>query len=237
MMLNADRPHRIVRRIITGIVLALIALGVAGCEDDATMPATAPAPAPAPAPEPEPVAPAIRAQDVVDRDSLKAFVEAAIEAVPSELTDPLDAYVFFDTTFRPEGAWRYGAVYLFVATPDGFAFFHATRPELEGEDLSDLEDANGVRITQEYLEKAAAGGGFVEFLWDDITIEGDEEVGSPKVAYVAPLVLAGAELIIGSGFHPPVTSAEVRSRRTPRSFGGRAADVLAPASADSAARR
>lgn len=197
-------------------VLSLGALSLSACENDSTTtPAPAPALPPAPAPEPDPpgpAAPTVRAEDVVDRDTLKAFVEAGVETVPADLTEPLEAYAFFDQTFRPEGDWRRGGVYFFVATLDGFAFFHAARPELEGEDLSDLEDANGVRITQEYLEKAAAGGGFVEFLWDDPSVEGDEETGSPKVAYVAPLVLAGAELILGAGFHPPVTTAALRNR-------------------------
>ena len=39
---------------------------------------------------------------------------------------------------------------------------------------------------QELLSAAAEGGGYVEYLWDDPAVAGDEETGSPKVGYAVP---------------------------------------------------
>lgn len=213
-----------------GFALALASFLTAGC-DDGTSP-TAPAPAPpAPAPSPPPAEtpepPQIRADEVVDRETLRLFVEEAVRIASAEISSADEAYAWFDANFRPEGQWRHGEVYLFVGELNGVAFFHAALPYLEGQDLSALEDLQGVRITEEHLAAAAAGGGYTEFLWDNPAVEGDEETGSPKVAYVAPITIGDLDLMFGSGIYPPVTAADVRNRGTLKSFVERAASVVA----------
>ena len=218
-----------------GLALAFAAFAIAGCDGDDPGP-TVPAPAPpAPAPPPpaeDPAPPPIRAEEVTDRETLRAFVETAANEASSQISDPEEAYAFFDATFRPEGPWNFGEIYLFVMESDGSALFHAARQELEGQDLSDLEDLQGVRITEELFAAAAAGGGFVEYLWDNPALEGDEEGGSPKVGYAAPLTLGNVELVIGSGIYPPVTAADVRNQGTLKAFVERAAETLAAAATD-----
>ena len=57
--------------------------------------------------------------------------------------------------------------------------------------LYDLKDSNGVKIMQEILAAAAEGGGYVEYLWDDPAVAGDEETGSHKVGYAVPYTALG----------------------------------------------
>lgn len=149
----------------------------------------------------------LTAGDVVDRPSLRAFVEQAhawSEAALAGATER-EAYDFFDREFRPEGRWRRGPIYFGVILaegPDrGVSFFHAVAPELETQNLWDLEDKNGVLITRELI--AAAGAGFVEYHFDNPDVTGDEEEGSLKVAWGEELSIAGRKFVLGSGFHPP----------------------------------
>ena len=52
------------------------------------------------------------------------------------------------------------------------------------------------------LAAALGGGGFTEYLWDNPAMEGDEETGSPKVAYLVPVTIGEAWMILGSGIYP-----------------------------------
>ena len=214
--------------------VALLALFAAACDDEASpttpMPAPAPAPAPPPAAEPEPDP--IRADQVIDRESLKLFVEAAAEEAATGIVSDADAYAFLDATFGPEGPWRQGEVYVFVHYRDGTGFFHPVNKDLEGQDLLSLEDVNGVKISEEFLAAVAAGGGYVEYRWPNPEVEGDEETGSPKVGYALPLDIGDLELLIGAGFYPPVTAADVLNRGNLQQFVERAAAALSEHAAD-----
>ena len=165
------------------------------------------------------------ARDVVDRESLKAFVLEAREYLDSFET--LSGYRDALESFRAGGDWKQGSVYLYVGTTDGVVVFHAVDPDLEGRNLYDLEDSNGVKIMQQILAAAAAGGGYVEYLWDDPAVAGDEETGSPKVGYAVPYTALGEEFILGSGFYPGSASTAVAGRSWGRlkvgfvSFSGR----------------
>ena len=60
------------------------------------------------------------------------------------------------------------------------------------------------RLCRRSSPPAAAGGGYVEYLWDDPAVAGDEETGSPKVGYAVPYTALGEEFILGSGFYPGI---------------------------------
>ncbi len=142
---------------------------------------------------------AITATDVVDRETLEAFVLRAKEMLEALTAEEILASL---ETFRSEGEWKSGSIYLFVSDLEGNMIFHGADPSLEGQNLFDIEDFNGVKVTQELLAQVANGGGFVDYLWDDPIIEGDEDRSSPKVGYAAPLSILGQDLAIGSGFYP-----------------------------------
>ncbi|MYF77154.1 MAG: hypothetical protein F4174_07475 [Acidobacteria bacterium] len=218
-----------------GFTLALASFLAAGCDDEASPTAPAPAP-PAPVPPPPPAAmpePAqIRADEVVDRDTLRRFVEEAVRIAAAEIASADEAYAWFDANFRPEGQWRQGEIYLYVIDLNGVSFFNAASPGIEGMDLSDFTDVEGVRSNEELIAAATAGGGFVEYLWPNPAVEGDEETGSPKLGYAALLSIGDLDLVVGSGIYPPVTAADVRNRGTLKSFVERAASVVAENSPD-----
>ena len=217
--------------------LALLSLVVAGCDDDAspTTPAPAPPPAPAPAPEPEPEPDPIRAEDVVDRDTLKRFVEAAVAEASANVASADAAYDFFDTTFREE-RWLKGSIYLFSHYREGdlraHLFFHGVTPENEGTDRWDLEDVNGVKLIQELLAAVAEGGGFVEYRWPNPEVEGDEDTGSPKLSYGLPLTIGDLELSVGAGIYSPIRAADVLNRGNLRQFVERGAEALSEHTGD-----
>ena len=149
----------------------------------------------------------VTAADVKDRATLEAFVQAAISAY----TEAIDEVGFENhgdvvEAFRvDDGTWRDGDVYLYIADTDGTMIFHSANPSLEGVNLSQRVDINGVMYVRELIEAARGGGGFVEYYFDDPTVAGDEEHGSPKVGYAKLAMAAGRELIFGSGIYPDLT--------------------------------
>ena len=152
----------------------------------------------------------VTAGDVVDRETLKAFVLAA--KAHADNASSLPEYLAVLQEFRTEGPWKQGSIYLFVFTTDGTFLLHGDNPELEGQNMIDLEDANGVKILQELIAVAAEGGGYVEYLWPDPAVEGDEETGSPKVSYGIPYSALGQDFVLGSGFYPAPASTAVEDQ-------------------------
>lgn len=148
----------------------------------------------------EPALAQTTAGDVVNRSSLRSFVERAATVTESSVSSSNAAYAFFDRTFRPTGEWRRGSVYIFVIDTRGVIRFHGANRSLEGRSLYNHRDRNGVYYTRELIAAAEAGGGFVEYLFDNPEIPGDDE--SPKVSYAEFLSLSGERLLIGSGFYP-----------------------------------
>ncbi len=162
---------------------------------------------PASAQEPE-----VTARDVVDRDSLKAFVQGARAwlALQFESGEAVDINAL-KTIFRMEpGPWKHGSTYFVVLVNNYLGlegavlvFFDGGNPDREFTLLTALEDANVAKIMQDLVaaavENAPDGGGFVEY----------EEAGMRRVSYaelaVAPAnagVIANAELVISAVFSP-----------------------------------
>ena len=142
------------------------------------------------------------ARDVVDRDSLQAFVERAEAEVEENVNDTDGVYAFADMEFRPMGEWNDGPIYIFIFTTEGVIHFHGASMDREGTDLYDSPDKNGVYYARDLIAEAAMGGGFVEYHFDNPDVEGDEEEGSLKVGYAKELNLDDGKFVIGSGFYP-----------------------------------
>ena len=100
------------------------------------------------------------------------------------------------------GEWHDGPMYICLIATDGIVHFHGANMSLEETSLWDSEDLNGVKYTQELIAAAEMGGGFVEYLFDNPDVEGDEQDGSPKVGYAELLTFGENSLMIGSGFYP-----------------------------------
>ena len=154
---------------------------------------------------------ATTAADVVDRESLEAFVRAAKARLDSATT--LAEYQEVLEAFRTEATWKSGSIYLFASTLEGVMVLHGEDPGLEGQDLIELQDPNGVMIVRDLLAAVAEGGGFVEYLWPDPVIPDD--TGSPKVSYALPITALGRDLALGSGFYPGTVGQEPPTSETP----------------------
>lgn len=162
-------------------------------------------------PDPEtettlPDPPSVRAQDVVDKETLKAFVQGSIKwSFEAFETNGVEAGVLTSAWREEGGPFREGAIYLFILTTEGFVFFHGADMTQEGAIRIDLEDLNGKRFVEDLINVAVAGGGFVEYHYDDPSVEGDEELGSPKVSYAEtieyPRYFPGQTFVIGAGFY------------------------------------
>lgn len=120
------------------------------------------------------------AADVVDRDSLMQFVQRAKTAVDQAASDAACTYDFADMAFRPQGDWNQGSIYIFILKTNGVVFFHGARMDLEGVSFWDRSDRNGVLYAQALIRAAEAGDGFVEYVFDNPDVMGDEEAGSPN---------------------------------------------------------
>lgn len=68
------------------------------------------------------------------------------------------------------------------------------KKELQGKDLGDLKDKNGVYIVRELNDQAKKGGGFVEYIWDK---PGAGDV--PKLTYAEPV--PGTDMWVGTGVY------------------------------------
>lgn len=158
------------------------------------------------------------ASDVTDSESLRAFVEdakARIEAI----TD-INVGAKLREGLKTEGDWKSGSTYLIIFLKSGEPFIHGDDHTAEGKNLIGVEDDRGVRVVENLITAAAAGGGFVEF-----------HDGIQKTAYAVEYTsgITGRQFVLVGGYsqdvshvpiltaelpRPSVTAAEVRDRET-----------------------
>jgi len=69
-----------------------------------------------------------------------------------------------------------------------------TNTSLQGKDLGDLQDKNGIMLVQELNKKAHGGGGFVTYIWPKPN-KGDQ----PKLSYA--VMIPGTDMWIGTGVY------------------------------------
>lgn len=128
--------------------------------------------------------PALNAAHVVDRETLKAFVQGAVAWTFESVAEHDLGLVKLTEEFRREGGpWRQGATYLFVMTEQGYVLFHGSRPDQQGHIQVERQDRNGFKFVKALIDAATSGGGYVEYYWDDPSVMGDEDLGSAKVGY------------------------------------------------------
>ena len=147
--------------------------------------------------------PEVTAADVVDRETLRAFVQGTKDSYTNALEQfGVDELLQHQDIFRVEGGpWRQGSIYFFMFTTEGHVIFHGADRARELRDATDWEDTNGIKVTQELIKLAKAGGGFLEYYFDDPAVTGDEDTGSPKVSYAELITFQGREYVVGAGFY------------------------------------
>ncbi|MDP5150646.1 methyl-accepting chemotaxis protein [Rheinheimera baltica] len=130
------------------------------------------------------------------QDALQHHVAIAISAVAPFLlestpdAEQLDAAksVIRSMKFSDDG-------YMFVYDLNGINIVHGSNAALEGRNLIDLKDPNGVLLIRELINAGKKGGGFVTYMWDEKTRGGL----TPKLGYAAAML--NNRWIIGSGFY------------------------------------
>ena len=130
--------------------------------------------------------PPVSADEVVDRRTLKSFVNGAIGyLVDLAETRPAEALGIARSILR-RPPWRHGEVYLFVMDPDGYTHLHGAFPDrFEFQKPTDtLRDVvTGELILPQIIEVAQnPGGGFVSYHFDNPDDHSDS-VDVPKVTY------------------------------------------------------
>ena len=155
--------------------------------------------------------PTVTASDVVDRETLKAFVNGAVDFGRGLFAKGRStALARIRSEFRDEkGPWREGSVYLYVLDATGYVWFHAAFPQqFEFVVAGQYKDAvTGEPIFPKIIEAAQSGpeGAFVEYHFDDPSDDSDS-AEIPKIAFVRPFTVPGFEnilppIILVSGFY------------------------------------
>lgn len=178
--------------------------------------------------------PEVQADEVKDAETLKLFVDGALEAVVKNF-GVSRAEVPNITRFRPllrreGGPWNQGDIYIYIMRGNQVVF-NGNNQTLEDTTLN-ITDRNGCNVGDE-IHRVIAGedreckslgllpqdsDGYLEYLWDNPDIEGDEDERflesqefspgfTPKLGYVKSFMTQqGVPLIVGSGVYPVAES-------------------------------
>lgn len=159
--------------------------------------------------------PEVTAADVVDRETLRQFVHGSLDWLLELVGQVGFARANeWKAVLREEGGhFKSGPIYLFVITPEGYVIFHGADAWREGSTTIDIADFAGNLFMRELIAVAQGGGGFIEYFWDDPTVRGDEDTGTPKVSYAVSHrsdlpIYQGVEFIVGAGFYRNFSTAE-----------------------------
>ncbi|MEH8019676.1 methyl-accepting chemotaxis protein [Rheinheimera metallidurans] len=130
------------------------------------------------------------------QDALKNHVAIAASAVAPYFTTNNPSAEQLNAAKAMIRAMRFGDDgYMFVYDLDGVNIVHGSNSSLEGRNLIDLKDPNGVPLIRELIDAAKKGSGFVTYMWDEKTRGGL----TPKLSYAA--AMNSNRWVIGSGFY------------------------------------
>ena len=171
--------------------------------------------------------PDVTAADVVDRETLKQFVEGAVQWSDS-LFNALgfSAVLHWKIEFRKDvkdgGLFKDGLTLLYSITPDGYVVFHALDPWREGRIVINNPDARGdTTFVRRIIDEAQSGGGFVDYYWDNPDDPNDDQDGTLRTTYAVSMMPAGIQgeyILAGSFFPSLVTSVEGTATEIPADF-------------------
>ena len=137
----------------------------------------------------DPGDPAVRADEVVNRATLKTFVEEARDYVLRTFrSEGRAAFNQVKSVLRdPNGPWRHGPVYLFIMEPTGYTIFHGAFPDkFEFRRPTDTlrDEVTGELILPQIIRTATSSkdGGFVRYFFDNPDDDSDS-ADVPKVTY------------------------------------------------------
>jgi len=130
-------------------------------------------------------------------DSVVSGIEAKYKDKASELTDE-EIYQIIKNEL--DGI-RYGdSGYFFGYFYDGVRLVAPENKSMEGKNLWDLSDKDGIMVVQEVIKASKNNGDFFEYMWLNPKTEIDEK----KLSYAAPLKIGNVEIAVGTGTYLPM---------------------------------
>jgi len=157
----------------------------------------------------DPGDPSVRADEVVDRATLKTFVKEARDYVLTTFrSEGRAAFSQVKSVLRdPNGPWRHGPVYLFIMEPTGYTIFHGAFPDrFEFRRPTDtLRDQVTNRLILPQIIRTATtseDGGFVQYYFDNPD-DPNDDFNTLKVTYAVQHVFE-TQLADGSTFRYPL---------------------------------
>ncbi len=169
------------------------------------------------------------ADQVVDNETLKAFVEEA-KAYIEAITD-VNEGARLREILRTEGPWKSGSMFLIIFLKSGEPFIHGNDRTAESKNLIGVEDERGTKVVEELFAAAAGGGGFVEYYDGGLKTAYAVEYTSGITARQFVLVggysqdVSHVPLVIADLPKPAVTASQVVDRETLITFVEEAAKV------------
>ncbi len=154
-----------------------------------------------------PGTPPVSADQVVDRDTLKQFVNGAIDHLLGLFNDNPTGAIGIARSILRRPPWRHGPVYLFVMDPTGYTHLHGGFPdrfEFQTPTQTLRDEVTGELILPQIIEVAQQSGdegGFVRYFFDNPDDDTDS-ADVPKVTY-ARLLTTTIEI---PGFPPQTNS-------------------------------
>ncbi|MFH1215147.1 MAG: cache domain-containing protein [Pseudomonadota bacterium] len=132
----------------------------------------------------------------------KDKAEAAAKLLEAEGAGAIDKIKDENGEFRFAG----GEGYIWIHNLEGVMVMHPIKPSLDGRDLLDMKDINGVYLFSAMNELVEAKGkGWVPYAWPK---PGQQE-SSPKVSYVILVKKDGKNYVAGSGMYD-VTADDIK---------------------------
>jgi signal transduction histidine kinase len=128
----------------------------------------------------------------IDRPMLKDVVDRAASLVEQRGPEA------FPMLRDPHGPFRFMDVYLFVQTLDGTEVVNGAFPSLEGRNLMEIRDLNGVEVVRKEIEEAEQKGeSWLTLSWQ----RPGSNAAARKLTYVKKAIHGGKSYFIGSGIY------------------------------------
>ncbi len=132
----------------------------------------------------------------------KAKSEAAAQLLAAEGAGAIEKIKDEHGEFR----FADGKGYIWIHNLEGIMVMHPIKPSLDGRDLLDMRDVNGIYLFAAMNELVEAKGkGWVPYAWPK---PGRQE-SSPKVSYVILVKKDGKNYVVGSGMYD-VTADDIK---------------------------
>jgi hypothetical protein len=112
------------------------------------------------------------------KDEVVAFVNEGLEYAKKNGRE-----AFFKELMNDNGIFKRGELYFYAYDFEGLNLAHGAKPHLVGKNLIELTDKKGLPLIQALRDAAAAGGGWVEYYWENP----ETKVVQKKLGYVIKL--------------------------------------------------